>query len=155
MSKLTNYSSPFQSLHNKSDTYRLTFPANSRWTKQSFKDECDINTIMGRYLATGEMPDISGLPPQFLDVSSGYDFQVMQNQIIEARTLFEALPAGVRSRFANNPAEFLSFVADPANASELVSMGLTKSPPAASIPQRSEDSEGAGKQSAPVSEKGG
>lgn len=153
MARTTNYSSPFQSLFNKFDSYSLSFPANSRWTKQSFKDECDINTIMARYLATGEMPSISDIPPQFLDVSSGYDYQDMQNKLVEARQMFEALPSAVRNRFANNPAEFISFCSDPKNKTELSNMGLLKEPLPDLIPQRSEDSKAGDKRSASVDEK--
>lgn len=132
MTKITNYSSPFQSLHNKSPhSYTLSFPPNSRWTKQSFKDECDINTIMNRYLATGEMPVINERAPQFLDVSSGFDFAAMQDQIIEAEGLFAELPSLLRNRFANNPAEFLAYCADPQNTPEMLKLGLLRERPSA------------------------
>jgi len=147
--KITNYSSPFQSLHNQFHSYSLTFPPNSRWTKQSFKDECDINVIMSRYLSTGELPDLSLISPQYLDVSSGFDFQSMQDQVIEAQSLFDALPSKIRSRFENDPGQFLAFVSDPQNTNELRSMGLLKPLPDP-IPQRSEDSGSGDKRSASV-----
>jgi len=131
MSKLTNYSSPFQSLYNKPiHSYSLSFPANSRWTKQSFKEECDINTIMNRYLATGEMPVVNQRAPQYLDVSSGFDFAFMQSQILEAEQLFSELPALLRNHFANDPAEFLAYCADPQNHPEMEQLGLLRPQPA-------------------------
>jgi len=133
MSKLTNYSSPFQSHHNKTQNYSISFPANSRWTKQSFKDECDINTIMNRYLSTGEMPVINERAPQYLDVSSGFDFSEMQRQVLEAEELFSELPSILRNRFANNPADFLSYCADPANEPEMRKLGLLKERPAVPV----------------------
>lgn len=148
--KITVDSSPFQSLYSHLHSYSLTFPPNSRWTKQSFKEECDINTIMARYQSTGELPDVSQYPPQYLDATS-FDFQSMQNKLIEAQGLFDALPSKIRNRFANDPGEFLAFVSDPSNKSELQSMGLLKETSAAS-PSPEGGSEGAGKRSAPVSE---
>lgn len=127
MSKITNYSSPFQSLHNKTQNYSITFPPNSRWTKQSFRDECDINTIMARYMATGQVPDLQTRAPQYLDVTEGFDFQSMQNQIVEARNLFMELPSVLRARFANDPAEFLAYVRDPENIPEMTKLGLIQS----------------------------
>lgn len=128
MDKITNYSSPFQSLYSHHYSYSITFPPNSRWTKQSFKDECDINTIMGRYLATGEMPNLVERAPQYLDASTGFDFQEMQNKVIEARQLFDELPSALRTRFANDPAAFLNYVGDPANHNEMRELGLMRTP---------------------------
>lgn len=125
--KITNYSSPFQSILNKHHSYSQTFPPNSRWTKQSFKDECDINTIMARYISTGEMPDISSIAPQYLDVTSGFDFQQMNDQVVEAKQLFAQLPSVLRSRFANDPGAFLDYCADPDNVPEMRKLGLINS----------------------------
>lgn len=127
MSKITNYSSPFQSILNKHHSYSLIFPDNSRWTKQSFKDECDINTIMARYQSTGEMPDVSAIAPQYLDVTTGFDFQAMNDQVVEAKNLFAQLPSVLRSRFANDPGAFLDYCADPDNEPEMRKLGLIKS----------------------------
>jgi len=151
--KITNTSSPFQSLHNHLHSYSLTFPPNSRWTKQSFKDECDINTIMSRYQSTGELPDLREVAPQYLD-ATGFDFQAMQNQLVEAQSLFDALPSKIRSRFANDPGEFLAFVSDSSNHSELQSMGLLDPAKIIEAPPSAESGSGdSGKRSAPVSEK--
>jgi len=149
--KLFNLSSPFQSISNKHHSYSLSFPPNSRWTKQSFKDECDINTIMSRYQSTGELPDLARSAPQYLD-ATGFDYQEMQNQIVEAQNLFDALPSKVRNRFANNPAEFIDFCSDPANRSELLSMGLLKEGSQAVAPSPEGGSASADKRSASVSE---
>lgn len=125
--KITNYSSPFQSLHNKKPhTYSICFPSVSPYTKQSFKDECDINTLMARYQSTGEIPVINQLAPQYLDVTQGFDFVEMQHQVLEAQYLFNQLPSTLRSRFANNPAEFIAYCQDEANLPEMKKLGLLK-----------------------------
>lgn len=120
----------------------IEFPESSPYTDQSFREECDINTIMARYQSTGELPQINASHPQYLDVTE-MDFTDHMNAINEARNLFDALPSKIRDRFANNPAEFLEFTADPQNRPELARMGLLtpeatqtilnpKTPPAAS-----------------------
>lgn len=103
----------------------ITFPPNSRWTQQCFKDEADINTIMARYQSTGEMPVLNEQPPQYLD-ASGFDFQAMQDQVVEAKALFGQLPSILRNRFSNDPALFLDYVRDPDNYPEMRKLGLLR-----------------------------
>lgn len=114
---------PFQAVRQPLRDVSLKFPANSRWTKQSFKEECDINTIMARYQSTGEMPNLGVRAPQYLD-ATGMDFQSMQNQVLEAQALFMELPSKLRTRFGNDPGQFLSYVADPQNRAEMRELGL-------------------------------
>lgn len=97
-------------------------------TKQSFKDECDINKIMKRfknvagadYLATFN-ECVSG---HFGDVSDIPDYRAARDQIMRAEALFEALPSIVRKRFDNDPAAFVDFCSNPANQDELIKLGL-------------------------------
>lgn len=114
---------PFQAVRQPLRDVSLKFPANSRWTKQSFKEECDINTIMSRYQSTGEMPVLDVRAPQYLD-ATGFDFQDMQNKVLEAQALFLELPSKLRTRFANDPGQFLEYVADPQNHAEMRELGL-------------------------------
>lgn len=94
-------------------------------TKQSFKDECDINRILARYQATGQIPNINALPPEFLDVT-GMDFQEHQNFMLEAKGMFDAMPSSLRARFHNSPALFLDFCSNPENRQEMAQIGLLR-----------------------------
>lgn len=95
-------------------------------TKQSFKDECDINVIMKRYAATGILPDyFNPMQPQYLDVT-GYDFDKAMHLVAEASSMFHELPSHVRDRFKNDPGAFLDFCSNPENRQELAEMGLLK-----------------------------
>jgi len=114
---------PFQAVRQPLRDVSLKFPADSRWTKQCFKEESDINSIMARYQSTGEIPNLDVRAPQYLD-ATGMDFQSMQNQVVEARALFMELPSKLRTRFANDPGEFLAYVADPQNHAEMRELGL-------------------------------
>lgn len=104
----------------------LSFPPEGR-TKQSFKDECDINRIMARFQKTGVLEHLAQRPPQYLDCSA-FDFQVAMDIVAQSKALFAGLPSEVRDRFANDPGRFLAFMEDPANDSEAVKMGLRKPP---------------------------
>lgn len=119
---------PFQTLTHKIKNYSLSFPENSKVTKQSFAAECDINTIMARYQSTGQMPVLNDRAPQYLDMP-GYDFQEAMNLVLDAQALFADLPSALRSRFGNDPAQFLDFTSNPQNRAELQSLGLLKTPP--------------------------
>lgn len=93
-------------------------------TKQSFTDECDINKIMRRAEQTGELPNMIKTDPQYGDFSDVGSYQEACNVVIRAQEQFAALNAHIRSRFANDPAQFLEFATNPANAAELIKMGL-------------------------------
>ena len=95
-------------------------------TKQSFKEECDINLIMARYTETGIIDHVSQHGQQYGDVTSE-DFLAAMQQITQANTMFEHLPAKARERFGNSPAAFLDYVNtidDDTPSRELVTLGL-------------------------------
>lgn len=112
----------FRSAYSPRLRVALSFPAQGR-TKQSFKAECDINTIMARYLKTGMIDFVNKHAPQYHDVT-GLDYQEALLVVAQSQTLFNELPSHIRLEFDNNPAEFLDFVNDPANAPEMAAMGL-------------------------------
>lgn len=127
-----------QTLTSKLSTTSISFPPNSRWTKQEFAAECDINTIMSQYQSTGVMPNLNERAPQYLDCTElGNDFQYMQNQVLEAQALFADLPSKLRNRFANDPALFLDYVSDPSNRPEMAELGLLNTKPSTSTPEAS------------------
>jgi len=114
----------------------LTFPAHGR-TKQSFRDECDVNRIMARYLETGILEGDSS-SARFADVVAlqELDYQGAMNFVIGAQEAFGALPSSIRSRFRNDPGELLAFLDNPANQGEAIRLGLVADPaaPAATVP---------------------
>ncbi|WNK14053.1 MAG: internal scaffolding protein [Microvirus sp.] len=103
----------------------ISFPPNSPYTKQEFKNECDINILMAQYMATGQLPNINERAPQYLDVT-GIEYQDSMNFIAGAQTLFNELPSQIRSRFENDPGKFLDFTSNPNNREEMAQMGLLK-----------------------------
>jgi len=95
-------------------------------TKQSFKDECDINNIIKKFMKTGLMEHVNRYQGDYSDICAFDDYQTSLNQVIEAGEMFSSLPAKIRSRFGNDPAAFLDFVGDPVNAQEMIDLGLAK-----------------------------
>ena len=93
--------------------------------KQSFASECDINNIMARYQKTGLVTHVAAHQGNYTDLPAYDDFHASMNAVTAANSSFASLPSSVRSRFHNDPGEFLDFVQDKANADEMVSMGLS------------------------------
>lgn len=101
----------------------LKCPEKTR-TKQSFKDECDINNILKKYQKTGQLPDMIRSNPQYGDFSDVVDYQTGLDIVNKAHTQFMALSADVRERFANSPEKFLQFCGDVKNLPEMIKMGI-------------------------------
>lgn len=96
------------------------------YTQQEFKEEVDINRIMKKALLGAEFPaDVKvGSYGDFYDAPTFQQAMEIQSQ---AREQFEALPAQVRERFANDPAKFLAWVHDPKTTLEEANeLGLLK-----------------------------
>lgn len=91
--------------------------------KQSFADECDINTIVRRFGLTGQLPsDVRA--PVYQDFEEVFDFQSAMNAVRSAQESFLAMPAGVRARFGNDPQAFVEFCSDVGNRAEAEKLGL-------------------------------
>lgn len=97
-------------------------------TQQSMKDETNINTIVGRFLKTGLVPE-SVVKPSYGDFSAVLDYQTAQNALIAAEKNFMQLPSGLRARFHNDPQAFMDFCINPDNLDELRKLGLAKTKP--------------------------
>jgi phage internal scaffolding protein len=91
--------------------------------QQQFKDECDINNIMHKFGMTGLLPQ-APLEATYGDFSGVYDYHTAMNAIIASQEQFEALPATLRSRFANDPANLIEFMSDESNRPEAEKLGL-------------------------------
>ena len=91
--------------------------------QQQFLEDSDINTIVRRFKLTGQLPD-NVRAPQYADFEGVFDYQTAMNAIRQAQESFNAMPADVRSRFANDPQRFVAFCSDPANLDEARKLGL-------------------------------
>lgn len=92
-------------------------------TKQSFKDECDINKIMAKFQKTGAIEHYAKHQPQYGD-TTGIDYLDCLNVVANANTMFEELPSTIRKKFENDPRQFLDFVQNPDNQEEMIELGL-------------------------------
>jgi len=51
------------------------------------------------------------------------------NTVIVAQSAFDALPARIRERFRNDPAQFLHFMSEDSNLPEMIKLGLATPTP--------------------------
>ncbi len=96
--------------------------------KQSFAKAADINNIVARYIKTGSLGHTNTQEGIFADVSGYGDMASAMRRVDGARKSFAALPAGLRSKFGNDPSSLVAFLQDPQNRDKAIDLGLIKKP---------------------------
>lgn len=92
-------------------------------TKQSFKDEVNINKIIKKYNKTQILQMAENFEGQYGEFDSK-DFADAMNVVAKANTLFEQVPSEIRAKFRNDPGAFIDYATDEKNRDQLVSWGL-------------------------------
>lgn len=98
-------------------------------TKQGFVDECDINKIIKKASATGLVTHLQTKVAMYGDFTGLGDYHMAMCIVSAAEEMFNALPAEVRLRFNNDPAELMEFLNHPENREEGVKLGLLTAKP--------------------------
>jgi phage internal scaffolding protein len=93
--------------------------------QQHFKEECDINTILQKFNITGLLPENS-LSPRYGDFTGIGDYHTAMNRVFAVQEEFEALPAQIRARFNNDPANLIEFLDNSDNRPEAEKLGLVE-----------------------------
>jgi len=93
--------------------------------QQHFKEECDINTILQKFNITGLLPE-APLSPRYGDFTGIGDYHTAMNRVIAVQDEFEALPAQIRARFDNDPAQLIEFLENSDNRPEAEELGLVE-----------------------------
>lgn len=104
-------------------------------TQQDDAKDCDINIIVARFTKTGQLPQLQQSPLGG-DFTNALDFRECQQKLHDANMAFAEIPAKIRSRFNNDPAEFIEFASNQENLDELRKLGLAN--PAAPPPKEPE-----------------
>ena len=104
---------------------KVTYPPTM--TKQSMRDECDINLIVKNYSQIGVLEHVNN-NQQFFGNVSDTDFRASLDLVLDAQKTFDELPAKIRRRFDNDPELLLSFIDDPNNKEEAIELGLIPKP---------------------------
>lgn len=102
-----------------------TVPEGVSLTKQSFRDESDINMMMDRFQKTGVLDeDRVPVGARYIDCTGILSYQESLQVVTEAEEAFNGLDAKVRRRFDNDPAQMIAFLQDPASEAEARDLGL-------------------------------
>lgn len=102
-------------------------------TKQSHKDECDLNLMVGRALRGGTLP-LNATQPRYMDVSQAVGYHDAVNSVLALEEAFMAHSSAVRKRFEHSPLKMAEFLADEANRDEAIKLGLVVPPEAPEEP---------------------
>lgn len=97
-------------------------------TKQSFKDECDINKLMDKYQKTGLLTHVNNNKAHYGEFEAT-DFTTAMQTIAEGQSMFAELPSATRKYFDNDPAKFMAFTSNPDNIDKMVELGLAERSP--------------------------
>ena len=93
--------------------------------QQHYKEECDINTILQRFNISGVLPEVP-LSPRYGDFTGIGDYHTALNRVIAAQDEFDGLPATIRARFNNDPAQLIEFLDNSENRPEAEKLGLVE-----------------------------
>ena len=100
--------------------------------QQHHKDECDINVILERFGKTGQVP-VNAISGTYGDFSGVHDYHTALNAIIASESEFAALPAQLRNKFDNDPANLIQFLDNSENRAEAEKLGLVNISPMVNI----------------------
>ncbi len=93
-------------------------------TKQSFKDDCDINVMIKRHRKTGIWENVAPRAPTYGDFSHAQDLHAAMDRVMTADAEFMALPSEVRNLCDNDPERLLRALASPEETAALFDAGL-------------------------------
>lgn len=129
-------------------------------TDQSFKQEVNVNAIMAKFKKTGQIGHVRQNRGQYLDVSNTPNLMEAFARVRKAEESFATLPAAVREKLRNDPANLSGFLNDPKNREMLEEYGVlevrkgsgestdssegTKVPPAKPAPKKAKSEVPAG-----------
>lgn len=82
-------------------------------TKQSFRDECDVNKIVNKFSETGQLPP-SNREGIYTD-SPGMDLKESLDTVFSLKTQFSELSPALQKRFNNDYTEYASFLSQVEN----------------------------------------
>lgn len=99
-------------------------PGAESMVQQSARDEADINQVMARYEKTGLFTYVNRIQGHYEDLMDAPSYRDGMDLMLRAQEMFEGLPAKVRKRFGNDPAEFLAGIQDPSREAEMIELGV-------------------------------
>lgn len=121
----------------------MTHNKEASMTRQEFKEECDINTLMAKFdeHVHGGPNGLMSMDPaaMYVDLTEmPRDLMEYHEYMFRAENAFMSLPAVVRKEFDNSAHAFAEFAADPENLSQMRTWGLAAPEPQETPPMKVE-----------------
>lgn len=98
-------------------------------TKSEFKQECDVNRVLGKWRQHGFIEHVTKAQAVYGDFTNVGDYMSAMLRVQAAQEAFATLPARVRDHVDNDPAKFIDWALNPENRDELEQFGLLEAPP--------------------------
>lgn len=92
-------------------------------TRQEFKKESDINTIVTGLRRGAQLPLPSGTV-NYGDFTNVKDYHQSMSKLREAQEGFDRLPSDIREHFRNDPGKLIAAFEDADQVGDLIDMGL-------------------------------
>ncbi len=96
-------------------------------TQQSDQKQSDIHYIMKKFERTGVLEHNKQYEGTYADFASMPDFTKAHQMIADAKTMFETIPAKIREKHNNDPAQFLDWINNEKNREEILEAGFEDS----------------------------
>lgn len=110
-------------------------------TKQSYKDQTDINKILEKSQVTGTVGWVRREQAQFGDFTDMPDLLEAKQRLDTAHDIFNGAPSEIRREFNQSPEQFFKYVNDPANAEDVPRLLKGLAQPGRQRPARAEPAE--------------
>lgn len=106
----------------------IVFPSDSL-AQQQFRDDCDVNRIVDRYVKTGVLEHLSDVAPQYGDVTDvPTDLMAAYDAVGRAEVAFMQLPSQLRKELDNDPSRLSAWLRNENNRETAVRYGLMNAP---------------------------
>jgi len=96
-------------------------------TEQHHKESCDIHVILRQSKRNGVIEHVNQFQGTYGDFANAPDFKAAQDLIAAGKTMFETVPAHIRTDMENDPSKFIDFMQNPENREQIQDYGLDAS----------------------------
>lgn len=112
------------SFYLRNDAEPIEYEPGELLTEQHHAEKLDIDYIVDQFTRTGVLKHNDQYQATYGEFITGNQYELAQEKIAEANSMFETLPPDVRSDFAD-AGEFLDFITDENNREAIEDYGLT------------------------------